>query len=174
MNFIFKVVAVTFFICPLVSCVSTKDKQEDLEPEVTIFEKAQVIPTITSTYDFFNYSEHNTGVQYEKPSEEESKKLDMPSTSNLAPTIFFNKQGRIGHIIDDTRHYHFSFQCLTGSINIEKYIGSSLPSYKVVNCTGQTIEVEITNTHFLELNTKYLDSNARLGNVKFLAINHSQ
>ena len=161
------------FITNCVSDASYNKKPLQIKSHEELSNESGMLDPINSTFEYFDSSDHNTGVKYTKASDFQQDAQITKSTNSdksALRILLFSDNGRIGHFINDSSKYQLSFRCLSGSINIEKYIGIGLPSYETVKCSGQTAKIEISDTYFLELTTRYLGSVAKIDKIKFRPI----
>ena len=117
-------------------------------------ELSGVVSNIYSTSQFYNLSGQANNVAIK--------------SSDGHSILSIKKDGRIGHKTKKSLNYQFTFKCIEGSINVERYAKDKLPIIKTFECTGQSEKVVISGATFIELTTRYLNSEAQISDIELI------
>ena len=152
-----------------IGCISLSEEKlsQDTYSEFVEEFPLHAFEPVSSTAEYYEYSEQNVRVRLENLLVRNDGGLFSIGESAYRKVLFFKRNGRIGHFIDDSQEYNLSFKCISGTLSIERYIDTDLPTYDVIECSGQVENFKISRTYFLELSTMYIDSSAKIANINF-------
>ena len=160
-------ILVLIFVLP-VGCVSVFESNSSNDYELLMRMSQTSFTSLANTAEYYEYSDGHKGVQLKGRIKANSNSwFSINNNSKHDQILYFKNNSRIGHYLDDSEDYYLSFRCLSGTLSIEKYIGTKLPSYDIIKCTGQTEKFKISHVFFLELTTRYINSKAKIDNIRF-------